>query len=188
MGLQFVIDIADEDLPFFVNALQRAGERVSGKSAEDVLSAAEKTLVESEQQQHMPEMVRTRLASVSNLVAMVRDEGWGLSDEDRDRVVSALAYFAEPEDLIPDNIPVLGFLDDAIMIDVVERVLKPEIEAYADFCLYREQEANRRGEDVVNLGRAEWMQGRRDELRARRRARRGSYAPASDFQPRFRFR
>ena len=187
MALQFVIDISDEDLPFFVNALQRAGERVSGKSAEDVLTAAEKTLADSADQQ-VPDMVRSRLASVSNLIGMVRDEGWGLSNEDRDRVVSALAYFAEPEDLIPDNIPVLGFLDDAIMIEVVETVLKPEIEAYNDFCLYREQEAQRRGEDVVNLGRQEWMQGRRDELMARMRTRRRSYAPASDFQPRFSFR
>jgi len=187
MGLEFTIEIGDEDLPFFVDALQRAGERVSGKSAEEVTGAAEATLADA-QQRNMPELVRSRVASVTNLIAMVRDVGWGLSDDDRDRVVSALAYFAEPEDLIPDNIPVLGFLDDAIMIDVVERVLKPEIEAYYDFCLYREQEADRRGEDVINLGREEWMQGRRDELMARMRARRGSYAPATDFQPRFRFR
>src|SRR5215471_17008941 len=100
MGLEFTIEIGDEDLPFFVDALQRAGERVAGKSAEEVTAAAEKTLVDS-QQAHMPDLVRSRVASVSNLIAMVRDVGWGLSDDDRDRVVSALAYFADPEDLIP---------------------------------------------------------------------------------------
>jgi uncharacterized membrane protein YkvA (DUF1232 family) len=186
MALQFTIDISDDDLPFFVDAVQRAAERASGKSAEDILSAAEKTFASS-QGQNMPEFVRSRLASVENLVAMARDVGWGLSDEDRSRVVSALTYFADPEDLIPDNIPVLGFLDDAIMIDVVATVLQPEIEAYADFCAFRDQEAHRRGTDASTLGREEWLEGRRAELQARMRARRGSYAPSSDFAPTFRF-
>jgi uncharacterized membrane protein YkvA (DUF1232 family) len=185
MAFQFTIDISDDDLPFFVDAVQRSAQRASGKTAEEILEAAEKTFASS-QGQHMPEFVRSRLDSVNNLVAMARDMGWALSDEDRSRVVSALTYFADPEDLIPDNIPVLGFLDDAIMIEVVATVLQPEIEAYADFCLFREQEARRRGADMSNLGREEWLEGRRAELQARMRQRRTSYAPSVDFRPRFR--
>jgi hypothetical protein len=66
-------------------------------------------------------------------------------------------------------------------------VLQPEIEAYADFSHYREQEAGRRGANASNLGREEWLEGRRAELQARMRQRRTSYAPSSDFTPRFRF-
>ena len=186
MALQFTIEISDDDIPFFMEAVNRAGQRSSGKSADEIIEAAEKTFV-SAQGASMPEFVRSRVASVQNLIAMTRDVGWGLSDEDRSRVVGALTYFADPEDLIPDHIPVLGFLDDAIMIDVVGTVLQPEIEAYADFCAFREQEAQRRGADMGDLGREEWLEGRRAELQQRMRQRRGSYAPSADWTPRFKF-
>ena len=186
MALEFTITIQDDDLPVFMDAMKRAEERASGKTAEQILVEAEKTFV-SASATNMPEFVSSRLSGVENLIAMVRDVGWGLADEDRNRIVSALAYFADPEDLIPDNVPVLGFLDDAIMIEVAQRVLQPEIDAYADFCAFRTQEATRRGEDANTMDRAEWLEGRRAELQARMRSRRGSYAPASSWAPAFKF-
>jgi hypothetical protein len=186
MAIEFTIEISDEDLPFFMEAMQRAEQRAAGKSAQQILDDASKTFADSHNQR-MPGFVRTRLASVVNLIAMAGDEGWGLAADDRSRIVAALTYFADPEDLIPDNIPVLGFLDDAIMIDVVERVLQPEIEAYADFCEFRSDEAGRRDADVSKLGREDWLEARRAELQARMRQRRSSYAPSGNWTPRFKF-
>jgi len=187
MALEFKIEISDNDLPFFMQAMQRAEERASSKSAQQILEAAQKTLSDTSDHS-MPEFVRSRVSSVENLIDMVRDEGWGLAAEDKSRIISALTYFADPEDLIPDNVPVLGFLDDAIMIEVVQQVLQPEIEAYGDFCVYRQQEAQHRGTDAATVGRAEWLEGRRAELQARMRQRRTSYAPKAGWTPQFSFR
>ena len=61
---------------------------------------------------------------------MIEDSEWKIPEEERADVLSALAYFSDPEDLVPDHIPVLGFLDDAIMIELVAEELKDDIEAF----------------------------------------------------------
>ncbi len=52
-------------------------------------------------------------------------------------MLAALAYVCDPEDIIPDEIPGIGLLDDAVMIELVLRELRHTIEAYEDFCAYR---------------------------------------------------
>ena len=48
-------------------------------------------------------------------------------------MLAALAYFSNPEDLIPDHIPGLGFLDDAIMVKFIEEEFKHELWGYRKF-------------------------------------------------------
>ncbi len=91
-------------------------------------------------------------------------------------MLGALVYFCDPEDLIPDHIPGLGFLDDAIYVELVIRELKAEIESYEEFVEYRAAEEQRRaaaGEDT-KVGREEWLADKRAALHARMRKRRGS--------------
>ena len=79
-------------------------------------------------------------------------------------MLGALAYFCDPNDVIPDHVEVLGFLDDAVMIELSVRELKHELDAYDDFCDYRAHESKRRGVDPASLGRTDWLDGRREEL------------------------
>lgn len=44
--------------------------------------------------------------------------------------VAALIYFVEPFDLIPDGVPVLGYLDDALVIVAVVRLNLTEISRF----------------------------------------------------------
>ena len=116
---------------------------------------------------------------LETMIGMVVDHGWQLEEEDSRRVLLALSYFSEPQDLIPDDIPALGFLDDAIMVDLVSRELMHEIEAYRDFVVFRAAESHRLGEDAMKLGRSEWLEERRKQLHSRMRRRRGSMAKLS---------
>ena len=71
----------------------------------------------------------------------------------------------------PDSVPVLGYLDDAIMIELVVKELQHEIEAFADFCRYREEEKARNRNP--NLSRQEFLDVKRRNLQQRMRRRRG---------------
>jgi hypothetical protein len=95
---------------------------------------------------------------------MVTDLEWRLEGADRRRIIDALAYFVDPDDLIPDKVPGLGFIDDAIMIELVARELVHEIAAYDDFCAFR------KGRPKSEV--SEKLEARRKALHARMRRRR----------------
>jgi uncharacterized membrane protein YkvA (DUF1232 family) len=163
MSFTINIDLSERDLEHFRSAQRASVASAAGLSEEEVMGAAVKLLVESKDIQ-VPDFIAKRLLQLDDMIAMLKDEGWALSGEDRKRVLSALVYFADPNDIIPDSVPVLGFLDDAIMIELCVRELKNEIEAYDDFCEFRQKEAEKRGLDPATIGRAEFLEPRREEL------------------------
>ncbi|MCX7561984.1 YkvA family protein [Xanthomonadaceae bacterium XH05] len=171
MPLSISFELSDQDIEHFVAAQRNATEAAGNKSAEEVIAAGAALLTDA-QKTPVPDFIAQRLTKLDNLIAMVRDEGWHLPEEDRKRVLAALVYFADPSDVIPDSVPVLGYLDDAIMIELCVRDLKHEIDAYDDFCDYREAESRRLGLDPASVGRAEWLESRRDELINRMHSRR----------------
>jgi uncharacterized membrane protein YkvA (DUF1232 family) len=171
MSISLNFELNDRDLEHFQRAQAAAKEAAKDRTADDIIACAGGLLADA-QKVHIPDFIKQRLLRLDDMIAMVRDEGWHLPEEDRQRVLSALVYFCDPKDIIPDNVEVLGFLDDAVMIELCVRELKHEIEAYDDFCDYREHEAKRRGLDPAKLGRTEWLESRRDELVDRMHVRR----------------
>lgn len=171
MSLSLTIDLTDNDLDHFQAALKRAQELAEGKSPEEITNAA-KALVAGAQGTRAPDFIATRLAKLESMIRMVHDRGWGLGADDKTRVLTALSYFSDPSDVIPDSVPVVGYLDDAIMIELCVRELKHELEAYEDFDRYRTAEAARRGVDATTLDRADWLEEQRQELHQRMSRRR----------------
>ena len=124
-------------------------------------------------------------AKLPLVINMVGDQEWQLSEEERKRVLGALVYFCDPEDLIPDHIPGLGFIDDAIYVEIVIRELQAEIESYEEFCEFRSAEENRRKENGQDphVQREEWLADKRAALHARMRKRRFSSAERNSPNP-----
>ena len=176
MPLRITFDLEDKDLRFFKNSMKSAQaaakdapEAVVIKKAQDVIDEVKKDTV--------PAFVKVRIQSLQQLIEMLHDEEWKLEKKERQNVLAALAYFADPQDIIPDNVPVLGYIDDAIMIELVVIELRHELEAFSDFCQYRKGEKARKRN--ANLSRDEYLEIKRKELHSRMRRRRTSARRAS---------
>lgn len=181
MTLRVSFELSNSDLRHFRQLMREARRLAKDVDEETVIAAAENLLV-TVRARDVSDFVSHRLDSLETMIEMLDDEDWQIPAKERKRVVSALTYFAEEEDLIPDHIPVLGFLDDAIMIELVVRELKNELEAYADFCRFRDEERRKPKSQVPDDQREARLTRRRKALHERmrrrnsrrRRARRGS--------------
>jgi uncharacterized membrane protein YkvA (DUF1232 family) len=167
MPLEITFELSDEDLDYFRSVMQVARKR-AGELDENVIVENARSLIGDIWEAETSDFIRERMHRMETLIAMAQDTGWGLDQQERRRVLDALAYFSEPEDLIPDNTPGLGYLDDAIMIEMVCRELRHEIQAYRDYCVYRAASASKPAGDA-NSG---WLEERRQQLQSRMRRRR----------------
>ncbi len=177
MTLKITFELEEQDLKYFRTQMNRARKAAKAATEEEIVAKTREALVSVRSQKKVPSFVAERLEKVDSLIAMLGDSEWALEAKERKDVITALSYFNEPEDMIPDNIPVIGLIDDAIMIELVVRELAPEIEAYGDFCNYRKAAPKASHED--------WLEAKRRALFARMRRRRQS-SSSGRRGPRFR--
>ena len=178
--MKISFELSDKDLRYFRQVLQKV--RKGRKAAkEDVVIREAHALLDDVQRTDAPQFVRNRISQLSKLISMLEDEDWRLEGEDRKRVLNALAYFADPDDLIPDRVPGLGYLDDAIMVELVVQDLKHEIDAFDAFCLYRTERKKLKSAapDALEKRRSA-LQGR---MRRRRRVDRSRHARTKGKSP-----
>jgi uncharacterized membrane protein YkvA (DUF1232 family) len=171
MTFKISIELSERDLRHFRRELGHARKAVRIADDEEILSAA-RDLVASFKASRLPDFVRERFGKLQKLLEMLTDPDWRLGDRERGPVLAALAYLCDPEDLIPDNIPGIGLLDDAVMIELVFQELRHEIEAYDDFVRFRASIArdNRAGRGRAPVTDAR-LERRRAALAARMRRR-----------------
>ncbi|NND60773.1 MAG: DUF1232 domain-containing protein [Gammaproteobacteria bacterium] len=173
MTLKVTFELSNKDLRHFRAIMREARQAAKQTPDEEIISAAQ-GLLDEVAEVSVPDFVAQRLARLQRLIDMLHDEEWQIPARERTRVLNALAYFTEPDDLIPDHIPGLGFLDDAIMVELVARELRHEIEAYEDFCAFRDDLKKKRSAEATasaTLSREERLAKRRKALHERMRRR-----------------
>ena len=171
MAMTISFELTDRDLQFFRKALKQSREAVRDAEDIEIIDAIRDVLEEIRQADPLPDFVGKRIPELESLLSMLTDDEWQLPEEDRERLLATFVYFADPEDILPDDIPVIGYLDDVIIIELVARELFHVREAYDDFCRFREDFEKNTDSGIDPVIRRDRLDRRRQQLHQRMRRR-----------------
>ena len=174
MGLKLSFELSDRDLHYFREALKQSRAAVRDAEEQEIIDAVAHVLEEIRGNEPLPDFVAERIPQLELLIQMLADEEWHLPDADRERLLAMFVYFSDPEDILPDHIPVIGYLDDVIIIELVTREMQHVRDAYDDFRKFR-REFDENSPNVDGAIRRDRLDRRRQQLhqRMQRRSKRG---------------
>lgn len=118
-----------------------------------------------------------RLHRVEQLRQMLVDPDWDTGDATRLRLAKLLEYVDREDDMIADQEPMIGLLDDVLLLELAWPAVATEAEEYRDFCIYRD---DRHPTGSGSEQRAAWVRDRLAEIslwRHRMEVRDGRYPP-----------
>ncbi|MGY0632702.1 hypothetical protein [Luteimonas sp. A478] len=138
-----------------------------------------------------PPEIRSRLRDGAAIRLMLGDASWDPADPPVVAARLVSAYLRDHDDLIPDHLPVLGRLDDALLVEAAWPGVDAEVHDYLDYRRLRRLEAELRGCSwaVFCFTRSDWEQARQAEtglLRHLRDVGSRSYLSSSNGYGRFR--
>jgi hypothetical protein len=167
--------------------LARLGRRAAPLDC-DRLATAARELRDAAEGASEPACIVQRMQRLETAARMLEDGQWEPAD-DAGSVASLMVHYANGRyQLLPNSLPTVGHLDDAIAVEAAWPALQAEVAEFLDYCRVRSVEATLRGRDIGGFGftRADWEDARRAEYylaKQRRCIRENSYLPLQG--PRF---
>ncbi len=73
------------------------------------------------------------IADAKLFYEMLRDPDFRLEWQDKAKIIACLLYFITPIDLIPDVIPGLGYIDDAVVMGMTIKALSKLMEKFREY-------------------------------------------------------
>lgn len=165
--MRFTLELSNRDLKFFREALNKSRNAVRHADEADIIEAIGDVLAEIKSEEPLPDFVSKRIPQLESMIRMLQDDEWSLPRDERERMLATFVYFGDPEDIVPDHIPVIGYLDDIIMIELTVRELHHVREAYDDFCDFRDSF----DKDIEAIVRRDRIDKKRQKLHQRMKRR-----------------
>jgi hypothetical protein len=152
-------ELDPQRLEHFNAALRELSPDAPTLTLDQFAAAAERALARH-RNGSTPPFVASRMAALVRLREMAADGGWAASAEMQRQVAVLDAYRRDGHDLVPDEVPVIGLLDDAVLVDVALQLLRSDLADYEDFCRFRRVASQFSGIPEAELGltREHWLE------------------------------
>lgn len=183
------LELHDDELQRFNDIVRRVAPGKPAFHADQIAGAARRVLRVAMKGEEST-FIKARMRRAGEMRAALKDKQWEPAPKFEMSMRAIVDYLDDPIGLIADDVPVVGLLDDAILVDVAMDTMRGELDDYADFCRFRIGEAARLDValDAVTIERDRWYCERQQELRLEQQLRRvrGSTYGKSDMQAGFR--
>jgi uncharacterized membrane protein YkvA (DUF1232 family) len=126
------IDIDDQVKEHFNKFIEKHGINID---MNDVAEAKKK--IAEIRESNSDGYIIEQTASLESMIAMVNDKVWKIKNSNMEKINATIKYFVDDDDIIPDHIPGIGYLDDCIIIDSTMDEINEELSEYKDFCRTR---------------------------------------------------
>jgi uncharacterized membrane protein YkvA (DUF1232 family) len=162
--ITFTLD--PEDVVYFRRLFRHSAKLAANQDEQKTLRGAKRLLAKVRKQAKTPKFVLEAMSTLDDLLQVIEDADFKPPRAVRKRILGALAYFGNPTDLIPDNIPVFGYLDDALMVKLIEGEFRHELSGFRKFRRWRDGAEQRPWTSTAKGRQAERIEVQRNKLRA----------------------
>ena len=127
--------------------LERRAEKVTANDIRDLTSQLQEKLAGLKDLKEGMFWFGTLIGRAKLLYGMFRDRDFQLEMATKLLIVGGLLYFILPTDLTPDFLPGIGYMDDAMVLGTLWKLVSEELERYVFFL----RETGRADEDLETL-------------------------------------
>ncbi|VAW46820.1 hypothetical protein MNBD_GAMMA02-300 [hydrothermal vent metagenome] len=126
------IDIDDQVKAHFNKFIDEHGSNINSDDVKEALiKVAEVRATETDG------YVIDQVGCLQMMLSMVEDKTWVIENSNKEKINATIKYFIDDDDIIPDHIPGIGYVDDCIVIDGTMDAVEDEMMEYKDFCRAR---------------------------------------------------
>jgi len=123
---------------------EQTAENIHNDDVKDAASTGQEKI--DKLSANIPKALLNYWQDLKEMVSLLKDYFTGEYTEAPWKVISAVAaavlYFVSPIDLVPDVIPILGFLDDAFIISMCLSLCRSDIDDYRQFKSEQSEQVN----------------------------------------------